>query len=241
MRVRACLVSYTGGPAPDAGLRRRFDNWLYRIGQIDFVVDGLNMAHIQSPLFRADRLQSFLSLTSAGGYQVVVILRRHVALGSHLPNVYIYYPPDKVSDDLFFIYTALRCGNRVHIVTNDKLRDHTTKMPARLHSRIRRWYAARIMRMVVRRDQVLLDRRIPYDMAVQATESTWHFPLHRAAHSSGSSDRDRDDNDGDGPDPSQKRPGTEDRAGRSKAELPSPDASAQEVEWLCCRAESRRP
>ena len=45
-----------------------------------------------------------------------------------LKRINIYYTPNKINDDLFFIYGALNTDNSF-IVTNDKFRDHIFKIP----------------------------------------------------------------------------------------------------------------
>ncbi|KAE8717896.1 Proteinaceous RNase P 1 [Hibiscus syriacus] len=163
----------------------RFQEWLQQYGPFDAVVDGANVALINSEKFNLNQLKKVVNqlqqMSPSKRYPLVILHQSRVArdpnnrkwLEQWKKAGILYATPYGSNDDWYWLYAAVSC--KCLVVTNDEMRDHLFQLLG--NSFFPRWKEKHQVRLSMTRTGLVLNMPPPYSIVIQESESgSWHVP-----------------------------------------------------------------
>ncbi|KAL4386027.1 hypothetical protein GQ457_09G027600 [Hibiscus cannabinus] len=163
----------------------RFQEWLQQHGPFDAVVDGANVALINSVNFNLNQLKKVVNqlqqMSPSKRFPLVILHQSRVARdrnnGTWLEKWkkagVLYATPYGSNDDWYWLYAAVSC--KCLVVTNDEMRDHLFQLLG--NSFFPRWKEKHQVRLSTTRTGLVLNMPPPYSIVIQESESgSWHVP-----------------------------------------------------------------
>ncbi|MBA0871531.1 hypothetical protein Goshw_027112 [Gossypium schwendimanii] len=163
----------------------QFQEWLQQHGPFDAVVDGANVALINSEAFNLNQLKNVVNklqqMSPTKRSPLIILHRSRIARD---PNNrkwlerwqragVLYATPYGSNDDWYWLYAAVSC--KCLLVTNDEMRDHLFQLLG--NSFFPRWKEKHQVRLSITRTGLVLRMPPPYSIVIQESESgSWHVP-----------------------------------------------------------------
>ncbi|PPR93512.1 hypothetical protein GOBAR_AA27155 [Gossypium barbadense] len=161
------------------------NEWLQQHGPFDAVVDGANVALINSEAFNLNQLKNVVNklqqMSPTKRSPLIILHRSRIARD---PNKrkwlerwqragVLYATPYGSNDDWYWLYAAVSC--KCLLVTNDEMRDHLFQLLG--NSFFPRWKEKHQVRLSMTRTGLVLRMPPPYSIVIQESESgSWHVP-----------------------------------------------------------------
>lgn len=164
-------------------------------GNYNIFIDGGNVLFYKDRKVVIDsfrRLETIYNKAKQLGRPLIVLHRRHkdflkknfkkkskdvkAILARMMPD--IFYTPNKMNDDWFFIWAGISNRN-TYVVSNDRFRDHIFKISEEdvASDSLTRWIEGSIIRYDFVDSEYNLHMPLSYSVRIQKNGEFWHLPL----------------------------------------------------------------
>eukprot|EP01135_Chromosphaera_perkinsii_P003890 Nk52_evm7s261 gene=Nk52_evmTU7s261 len=117
-----------------------------RVGKVDIIIDGMNIAHNMQSSFNVKQLVWVANNLQQRGYKIAIVIKKHLVTDSvDLFSLAPFVRQERVfaidggMDDQFFIALGFLMGPGTTILTNDMLRDHLAVFTGRQADLFAKW------------------------------------------------------------------------------------------------------